>query len=276
MIAGASETPAYPVLNDDFSIKAGTDNTVVYKNFSEESALTANIATPQDWTPADKRTCLIMWHGGGWQDGNISQYAAAATYFSGKGAVVIRPFYRVSARFAGATPVDSAKDALSMAAWVLRHADRLGIDTNKIVCCGSSAGGHLAAVTVMSEGCDDEAPGIESFRPAAFLLNFPVLDLSIVPYAVNRINDEKRIAGVSPVKHIKNGLAPMVIYTGTADEIVQEGWARDFKTAYESFNNRCTIVLFPGQPHSFYNWEPYTGRINSMMYRVLKDLKIMK
>ena len=275
MMILAGTSPQYPILNDSFSVSAGTDNVVVYKKFSDTSCLTANIAVPSDWTPQDKRACLIMWHGGGWQGGDISQYSTAASFFSSKGAVVIRPTYRMSSTFPGATPVDSTKDALSMAAWVLKYADRLGVDTNKIVCCGSSAGGQLAAATTMSSGLGAEAPGVENFHPAAYLLNFPALNLFQGSYVVNVVHNDQLVREASPIDNVRAGLSPMVIYNGTADTAVPIEQAYAFQSVYQSYSNSCTVVPFEGQPHSFYNSEPYTSQINSRMYEFLQGLGVM-
>ena len=74
-------------------------------------------------------------------------------------------------------PDKAVEDAKSAMRWVRANAARLGIDPNRIVSCGGSSGGHLAASVAALE--DFDSPGDDlriSARPNAMLLHYPLLD----------------------------------------------------------------------------------------------------
>ena len=62
--------------------------------------------------------------------------------------VAIAADYRVHKRH-GAMIADCVSDAQSAIRWVRVHADRLGVDPERIAAGGGSAGGHLAASTAV-------------------------------------------------------------------------------------------------------------------------------
>ena len=55
----------------------------------------------------------------------------------------------------GVTPKECVEDAKSAVRWLRQNAAKLGIDPNRIVAAGGSAGGHIAA-------CTGLAPGLEA------------------------------------------------------------------------------------------------------------------
>jgi acetyl esterase len=113
---------------------------------------------------------VVFYHGGGWMLGSIDSYDTICRRLAVKGhCAVVSIGYRLApeTRFPGA--VD---DAYAAALWCARHAARLGIDPSKIVVCGDSAGGNLAAV-VANMSHDSKA-----FRVALQILIYPVTDLS--------------------------------------------------------------------------------------------------
>lgn len=121
-------------------------------------------------TPNERKGegALLLIHGGGYVIGGPKDLLAKAAFFARKlGVPVICPAYRLSpqARF------PSALDDVRMA-WqgLLDNAERWGIDTNKIVVGGYSAGGGLAAT--LAQSLQDEG----GIQPAAQLLVYPMLD----------------------------------------------------------------------------------------------------
>lgn len=87
----------------------------------------------------------IIWiHGGGYTTGFASMaYLSCGAMLARKyGAVVVSPDYRL----AGEAPYPAAlNDCYAALLWMYRHAEELGIDRQRIVVGGESAGGGLAA-----------------------------------------------------------------------------------------------------------------------------------
>ncbi|WP_063038377.1 alpha/beta hydrolase [Nocardia grenadensis] len=112
--------------------------------------------------------CVYWMHGGGMIMGDrFSQLDIPLEWLDATGAVVVTVDYRLAPENGGTTPVQDCYRGLC---WIADHADELGIDSDRIVVAGTSAGGGLAAgVALMAR--DLGGPAI-----AAQILSCPMLD----------------------------------------------------------------------------------------------------
>jgi acetyl esterase/lipase len=111
----------------------------------------------------------VLWlHGGGMVMGDrFSQLDIPLDWVDALGAVVVTVDYRLAPEASGTTLVEDGYAALL---WLAEHADELGVDRNRIVVAGTSAGGGVAAgVTLLAR--DRGNPDI-----AAQILICPMLD----------------------------------------------------------------------------------------------------
>ncbi len=127
----------------------------VYKK-TPQGDLKMYVHFPPGWTARDKRPAIVFFFGGGWTSGRITQFEPQAKYLAQRGMVAARADYRVRSRH-GTTPDKCVEDAKSAVRWLRANAARLGIDPQRIVASGGSAGGHIAACTATIP--DDVAPG---------------------------------------------------------------------------------------------------------------------
>jgi acetyl esterase/lipase len=112
--------------------------------------------------------CIYWIHGGGMVMGDrFANLDIPLDWLELHGAVVVTIDYRLAPEAAGTTLVDDCYQGLL---WIAAHAADLGIDPARIVVAGASAGGGLAAATVLM------ARDLNGPRIAAQVLVCPMLD----------------------------------------------------------------------------------------------------
>jgi acetyl esterase/lipase len=149
--------------------------TMTYKTVGDRQ-LNIHIHYPPGWKASDARPAIIFFFGGGWTSGKIEQFQPQAGYFAARGLVAARADYRVKSRD-GVTPDKCVEDARSAVRWMRRNAKELGIDPQKLIASGGSAGGHLAACTMIAKSVEAEGDDLSiSTIPQAMVLFNPVLN----------------------------------------------------------------------------------------------------
>ena len=132
-----------------------------------EGAIAVRVYTPAGPAPFPG---LVYFHGGGWVLCDLETHDAVCRAIARQaGAVVVAVDYRLAPehRFPAAVV-----DCYTATRWVAANAEHLGIDPQRIVVGGDSAGGNLAAV--VSRKCRDEAgPAL-----ALQVLVYPVTNLA--------------------------------------------------------------------------------------------------
>ena len=114
------------------------------------------------------RPGVLFFHQGGWVIGDLDTCDAfCSDLAAGLGAVVVSVGYRLAPEHRFPAQLDDAVEAWT---WLLDHADGLGVDVARLVVCGDSAGGQLAAALCLQ--VRDEG----GRQPAAQVLVYPVVD----------------------------------------------------------------------------------------------------
>jgi len=214
-----------------------------------------------------QRPAIVFFFGGGWSNGNRQQFDSQARYFASRGMVAITADYRVRSQHQSRV-IDSISDARSAMKWVRANAKRLKIDPNRIAASGGSAGGHLAACTALISEFDDPKDVQASAVPNALVLFNPALLLApLTPGSGGSFAGVPPVSflgaeasRISPAHFIKRGTPPTVIFHGQADRTVPIETARMFVDRMKQNGNDCRIVEYPGQPHAFYNGEPWRSK----------------
>ncbi|MSU68979.1 MAG: alpha/beta hydrolase, partial [Opitutaceae bacterium] len=131
---------------------------------------------PAGLKPSDRRSAIVFFFGGGWSGGDPKQFYQQAQALADQGMVAFSADYRVKSRNQ-TTPFECVQDARAAIRWVRAHAAEWGIDPDRIVASGGSAGGHLAACTaVIIDGDKAGEDAKISSVPNALVLFNPVLD----------------------------------------------------------------------------------------------------
>lgn len=262
---------------DDYDKIEGASTIEVYKTIDGVD-LRLWIFNPKDISEGDSRPAIIFYFGGGWAQGTPNQFRKHSEYLAARGMIAILADYRVSKRH-NVKAEKCVADAKSSIRYLRKNAARLGIDPNKIVSAGGSAGGHLGASVATLPGFDDPADDSNiSSKPNASVLFNPVLATDEIPgqfELVDRFSStlknrmEGSLKAISPYHHIKFGVGPMLIFHGTEDETVPYITAKAFHDKMRSAGNTCTLVAYEREGHGFFNYGrkangPYIDTVKRM------------
>ncbi|WP_166820040.1 prolyl oligopeptidase family serine peptidase [Thalassoroseus pseudoceratinae] len=229
--------------------KLTADRLMVYKKAGGRE-LYLHIYEPLNWKPTDRRPCFLVIHGGGWTGGEPGRMAPFADYFRLKGMVGISVQYRLLNLKQGTTVFDCVKDGRSAVRFVRSHAESLGIDPDKIIVSGGSAGGHVAVGTALFDGVDEPRESTEvSSTPNALVLLFPVIDTSPAGYGNAKIG--KRWRELSPAHQVRGKVPPTLIFHGTGDTVTPFAGAEAFRDAMHKAGNRCELAAHEGGKHGY-------------------------
>ncbi len=241
-----------------------------YKSL-DTGPLEITVHYPKGWTASDRRPAIVFFFGGGWKNGSIVQFETQANDLAGRGMVAARADYRVQSR-QDVDPDDCVKDALDAVAWLRGHATDLGIDPDRIVASGGSAGGHLAACTAIPEGSAGKAKDRPaSSRPNALVLYNPVLSFEGVPTLLERVDgDEERARRISPTRFLSADYPPTLLLYGDEDKLLEQG--QSYMEKAKAVGVRAELFLAEGVGHSFFNKPPWRDRTTRRVDEFLASL----
>lgn len=193
------------------------------------------------------RAAIVLFHGGGWSEGEAAWMDATANLMAQAGLVAIAVDYRLSGQ-GGATPYDAVADARAAVRWVRHDAQRLGVDPKRIAAGGTSAGGHLAAsAAVFDEPWGDPV----SARPDALVLWSPALSPGGDAWFGKLVGGRARARALSPDLHVRSGMPPAIVLQGAEDSVTPAAGARRFCERMRQMGNRCELAVYPGVGHLF-------------------------
>ena len=225
----------------------------VYKTVGGR-ALQLHVVKPEGWQPADRRPAIVFFHGGAWRTGKPVQFNEHARYLATRGMVCAQVEYRLLDAGTSGPPLACVQDARSAMRWMRAHAAELGVDPARIAAGGGSAGGHLAAFVGMVEGLDgpDDDLAISPKADALVLFN-PVFDNGPEDgYGAERIG--ARYPEFSPAHNVTRDDPPAIVFLGSADRLVPVRVLERFQAAMARAGVRCDAIVYPGQPHGFFNF----------------------
>lgn len=216
----------------------------------------------------DKRPAVVFFFGGGWNGGSPTQFEPHANYLAGRGMVAFVADYRVKSR-QGTSPRECVEDGKSAVRWIRKNAKRLGIDPDKIVAGGGSAGGHVAAATGMCEGFEnpDEDLSISS-KPQALLLFNPVYENGPKGYGNSRVTEW--FPAISPAHNITKDDPPTIVFLGTKDKLIPVSTAEKFDQDLKALGVKSEAHFYEDEPHGFFNLKLGQGKQKHFLDTVLK------
>jgi acetyl esterase len=206
---------------------------------------------------------MIFFHGGGWVIGSIESHDCLCRCLANAtGIKILSVAYRLAPehRYPAA-----AEDAYAAVVGTVERAVSLGVEADRLVVCGDSAGGNLAAVTALMVR-DRGGPALR-----AQILLYPVLDHNFDTDSYLRFLDgyfltrdammwfwdhyvpeiERRCEPyASPLRAADlTGLPPTLIVAAECDPLRDEAAA--YARRLQAAGNRVKYVCYPGMIHGF-------------------------
>ena len=204
-----------------------------------------------------KRTAIIHLFGGGFFTGNksagyiINDIKALAP----KGYTNISANYRLSKEGFWPSQIHDLKAAIR---WTRANAGKLGIEANRIVVAGYSAGGMLSLLAAGTNGKaefegDLGTTGVSSDVNASIGV-YPLASAQIAGslWPQGQATPEA-IAAASPTTYISEKFAPTIFVHGTDDTTVPVTSSIDFFTKLRAVKVPTTMTLIQGAQHAFDN-----------------------
>ena len=157
------------------SVTAASPNAIAVYHTVDGQALSVAIYRPPG--PPRAWPTLFYIHGGGWNGGGNDTARTDYRWYASHGWLVISTQYRL-ATATDHTWNQAPGDVACALAWTARNATQLGVDPNRLVLAGDSAGGNLAinlgysaAAGTARSNCGGTVP-----VPAAVVVTYPAVD----------------------------------------------------------------------------------------------------
>lgn len=238
---------------DELAAQLSPSRVVVYRT-TPEKPLHLHIFEPAGFAKTDKRPVFVTIHGGGWRGGVPRRMYPFADYFAKLGMVGISLEYRLATQKptpGGLTPFDCVHDVKAAIRHLKTNAAEFGIDPDKIIVSGASAGGHLAVATALFDAVNDPADDTQiNTVPAAMVLLFPVIDTSAEIGYGNALLGE-RWKEIDPNSHVRAGLPPTLTFHGTGDTVTPFAGAEKFHAAMKAAGNKSELIVHEGGKHGY-------------------------
>jgi beta-galactosidase len=213
----------------------------------------------------DPLPAIIYFHGGSWKGGDVASQIPTAAWFRDHGMIGITASYRLESKH-GTSPLECIADAKSAVRYVRAHAKQLGIDPDRIVVAGGSAGGHMAVCTLLPRGDSPEDDLTVSARPDALVLHNPVLGEGFGAFF---FKDHPEFA---PILHVEKGWPPTILSNGTKDNAALYSTAEKFTRQMSSLGNTCELITVEGAGHSC-DWPVSNPNFRPTLQRMTEFLR---
>lgn len=264
------------VLLISFSATAQDSKTFVYKK-TPQGELTIEVYYPPNWKAADQRPAIVFFFGGGWTNGQRSQFYPQCQYLASRGMVAATADYRINSKHK-TSPDKCVEDGKSAVRWMRQHAAELGVDPKRVAAGGGSAGGHVAACTATTPGLDAQGEDLQiSSKPDALVLFPPVMRMpeSYADRLIGKTDDAKKmIEAISPNAHLAKDTVPLIMFFGSNDRL--RAYADETLELSKKLGNRSEMHLAPNQGHGFFNKPPWTNATLREADKFLTSLKFLE
>ena len=186
-----------------------------------------------------------MFHGGGFKIGSPERFYNQSLYFASKGYVVFVPEYRTQSKD-NTGPYEATYDGHYFYNWLIKKSRLFGVDKNKLIVGGASAGAQIAA-SIANKNIFERQ---NSIKPLALILYNPAINIS--PKG-KKTDQFFRDFFIDPAKECLNDFPPCIILHGTNDDIIPIDWVSEFARNLEGLGRDVVFKEFLNRGHGFFN-----------------------
>jgi len=205
---------------------------------------------------------LIFAHGGSWRSGDRTTGIDFPLRLCRAAHLACMSIdYRLAPAFRYPAALEDVEAAVT---WVREHGQAYGLDGDRIVLAGESAGGQLVSMAGARDNARLRLRGVLGLSAAQDLLAMSewlrgvgVLPPEIAAFVgVEKWNDStvRKLKNASPLYEIQAGAAPFLLLHGSADTLVDRTQASDMCDALKKVGSSCEVVLVPGGEHRVATW----------------------
>ncbi len=248
---------------------------IVYRRAGDREAK-LDVYVPIDEAPPGGRPAILAIHGGGWRGGSKAGFGRMAARLARHDYVVVSVDYLLSRPGSPSWPANF-EDVREAVRWVRRHADEYGIDPDRIVALGASAGGHLSALLgtypdgpVAVAGLPVPRDGTPPTTKVVSARVQAVIDLYGPADLRGLIESRERTGGplhlflgggpdrfpgrfeaASPVRHVSSDDPPMLLIHGADDPLVPVAQSEALASALKTAGVPHRLIVVEGARHGF-------------------------
>ena len=207
-----------------------------------------------------KRTAIIHLFGGGFFTGNknAGYIINDSKALGARGYTNISANYRLQTQGSWPAQIHDVKAAIR---WARANAGKLGVEPNRIIVAGYSAGGMLSLMAAGTNG----KPEFEGDLGTTGVSSEVNASIGVYPLASAQTAGglfpqgqatPENIAAASPTTYISEKFAPTIFIHGTDDSTVPVTSSIDFFTKLRAVKVPTTLTLIQGAQHAFDNNAP--------------------
>ena len=207
------------------------------------------LAESLDVFPAARKGAPIMifFHGGYWRSFSKDDFSFVARGPVSSGAATVVVDYALCPRVSVGEIVRQARAAV---AWTHRNAEGFGADPERIFVSGHSAGGHLAAMSTITDWRGDYGLPADTVKGC-----FPVcglFDLRPFPYTFLQPKLQLtwgEVLSLSPILNLPEAAAPLLVSYGRDETDELRRQSEDFLAAWRERGLPGALLVQPGKHH---------------------------
>lgn len=213
---------------------------VVYKKY-DNYQLDLKIDLPLN---ASHAPVFYFIHGGGYANGDNSQFEKQAKYFASQGIAVVRPAYSLDNKTHKANFDKTISDLKDAIIFVKEHASEYGLDASRFGFGGISAGAHLASYMALT------TPGARFAVPMAGFADMTAEQqrLGRRPYFSAYFPGKERL--ISPLHLAKPDSPAFMIIQGSGDHVLMMEHSLLLYWKLQELGVESHLLLYPFLVHN--------------------------